>query len=109
MFSTAKTEQSLFLTTGTTREIIIGNSKIRLQHVSERKLVLAGRPAGMALSALYYLGREEVTTAVIGKIRAKLDSNEFEELRKNTKSMPSWMSDVFYQYMGEQSREFLVA
>jgi predicted transcriptional regulator of viral defense system len=107
--STQMSTQSLFLTTGRTRQIIIGKSKIRLQHTSSRKLALAGRPAGMALSALYYLGREEVTTSVIEKIKAKLAPAEFEQLRRSTELMPSWMSDVFYQNESAQTQEPLVA
>ena len=107
--STQMSTQSLFSTTGRSRQIFIGKSKIRLQHTSSRKLALAGRPAGMALSALYYLGREEVTTAVIEKIKAKLAPAEFEQLRRSTELMPSWMSDVFYQNENGQTQESLVA
>ena len=107
--STQMSTQSLFLTTGPTREIVVGKSKIRMQHASARKLTLAGSPAGMALSALYYLGKGEVTTAVVAKIKGKLSPNEFEVLRCSTKLMPSWMSDVFYQYMTERPEELLVA
>ena len=107
--STQMSTQSLFLTTGPTREIVIGKSKIRMQHTSARKLTLAGSPAGMALSALYYLGKGEVTTAVVAKIKGKLSPNEFEVLRNSTKLMPSWMSDVFYQFMTERTEKLLVA
>lgn len=107
--STQMSTQSLFLTTGRTRQISIGKSKIRLQHTSARKLALAGRPAGMALSALYYLGREEVTTTVIEKIKAKLAPTEFEQLRRSTVLMPSWMCDVFYQNESGQIQESIVA
>lgn len=107
--STQMSTQSLFLTTGPTRQITIGRSVIRMQHTSARKLALAGRPAGLALSALFYLGKEEVSTEVIGKIKNKLAPNEFEFLRHSTELMPSWMSDVFYQYVSERSPEMLVA
>lgn len=107
--STQMSTQSLFLTTGPTREIVVGKSKIRMQHASARKLTLAGSPAGMALSALYYLGKGEVTSMVVAKIKEKLSPTEFEVLRQSTKLMPSWMSDVFYQYATERSEELLVA
>lgn len=96
--STQMSTQSLFLTTGPTREIVVGKSRIFMRHTSARKLTLAGSPAGMALSALYYLGRSEVTMAIIAKIREKLSPSEFELLRNSTEIMPSWMSDVFYRY-----------
>lgn len=107
--STQMSTQSLYLTTGRTRQISIGKSKIRLQHTSLRKLALAGRPAGVALSALYYLGREEVTPVVIEKVRQKLEPAEFQTLRSSTELMPSWMSDVFYRYESAESHGLSVA
>ncbi len=107
--STQMATQSLYLTTGRSRQISIGKSKIRLQHTSSRKLALAGRPAGAALSALYYLGKGQVTPVVIAKIRAKLEASEFLTLRNSTELMPSWMSDVFYRYEGLERRELSVA
>lgn len=96
--STQMSTQTLFLTTGRTRVINIGNSKIRMKHTCENKLALAGRPAGTALAALYYLGKEEVTTAVLGEIKKKLAPAEFEKLCTSTKTMPSWLSDVIYRF-----------
>jgi len=107
--STQMSAQSLFLTTGPTRHIKVGNSRIRLQHTSPRKLALAGRPAGAALSALWYLGRGEVTSKVIAQIRTKLSPEEFQALRSSTELMPSWMSDAFYRYSQETSSELSVA
>lgn len=54
--------------------------EIRLLHVCQRKLALAGRPAGLALAAMWYLGKTEVTPALVEKIRRKLGSSEFEVL-----------------------------
>lgn len=90
--------QSVFSTTGPSKRIRIGQMEIRLQHVSPRKLALAGRPAGLALAAMWYLGKGEVSTRTIEKIRSKLSSGEFEALRAATSAMPAWMSDVFFRY-----------
>jgi hypothetical protein len=100
--STQMSTQSLYQTTGSTRSIQVGKSKIRLRHASPRKLALAGRPVGMALSALYYLGKEEVTPTVIEKIRAKLAPSEFQELCGSIEIMPSWMGDVFHEFASQE-------
>ena len=62
-----------------------------------RKLALAGRPAGLALAAMWYLGKTEVTPALVEKIRRKLGSSEFEVLKSATSSMPAWMSDAIFR------------
>jgi hypothetical protein len=100
-FSTQVPAQPVFYTTGSSHNIQIGKLQMRLQHVSARKLALAGRPAGQALSALWYLGRQQVTSSTFKLIAAKLPKLEFEALRSAKGSMPSWMIDAFLRY--EQS------
>lgn len=90
--------QPVFMTSGPSKRIRMGAMEIRLQHICPRKLALAGRPAGLALAAMWYLGKKEVTPSLIEKIRRKLSSNEFEALKSATNAMPAWMSDVMFQY-----------
>ena len=90
--------QSVFTTSGPSKRIRVGNMEIRLQHVCQRKLAMAGRPAGLALAAMWYLGRTEVTPSLIEKIRRKLSDNEFDVLKSATSMMPSWMSDAFLRH-----------
>ena len=89
--------QSVFMTSGPSKRIRIGKMEIRLQHVCQRKLALAGRPAGLALAAMWYLGKKDVTPALVEKIRLKLGSDEFKALKSATRLMPSWMSDAIFR------------
>ena len=95
--------QPVFSTSGPSRRIRIGNLEIRLQHVSQRKLALAGRPAGMALAAMWYLGQKALTPALIEKIRCQLPAAEFEALTAATGTMPAWMSDAVFRHQRQQS------
>ncbi len=95
--STQVPTQSVFVTSGPSKRIRVGKMEIRLQHVCQRKLALAGRPAGLALSAMWCLGKAEVTPALVEKIRRKLGASEFEVLKSATSSMPAWMSDAIYR------------
>ncbi len=90
--------QTIFSTSGPSRRIQLGAQEIRLQHVCQRKLALAGRPAGLALAAMWYLGKNEVTPSLIEKIQHKLSKEEFEALKSATSAMPAWMSNVMSQY-----------
>ncbi len=89
--------QSVFVTSGPSKRIRVGKMEIRLQHVCQRKLALAGRPAGLALAAMWYLGKKEVTPVLVEKIRHKLGASEFEVLKSATRSMPAWMSDAIFR------------
>jgi hypothetical protein len=96
--------QSLFYTSGRNREIKLGNLRLILKHVAPRKLALSGKPSGLALSALWYLGKEQVTPRTIKTIREKLTPEAFEELKAETRSMPAWMADTLHQYEQETTR-----
>jgi hypothetical protein len=95
--------QPVFSTSGPSKRIRVGKMEIRLQHVCQRKLALAGRPAGLALAALWYMGKNEVTPLLIGKIQQKLSVTEFEALKSVTSAMPSWMSDALFKHVRSAS------
>ncbi len=89
--------QPVFVTSGPSKRIRVGKMEISLQHVCQRKLALAGRPAGLALAAMWYLGKKEVTPALVEKIRHKLGPNEFAALKGVISSMPAWMSNAIFR------------
>lgn len=80
----------------TPRQLVQSSSEN--DNVAARKLALAGRPAGQALSALWYLGRRQVTPATFERIAAKLPQIEFEALRSAKASMPAWMIEALRRY-----------
>lgn len=78
-----------YYTSGSSREIKVGNAVIRLKHVSSNRLQHAGTKVGMALIALYYIGKEGVSAQVVSKITSALSSEELNKLRAC--KMPEWM------------------
>lgn len=88
----------VFHTTGPSRRFCLGEIEVELKHVAARKLALAGRPAGIALSALWYLGKSETTTETVHKLAERLPAEEFEVLRAAMSVMPAWMIDAFHHY-----------
>jgi len=93
--------QVVFYTSGPNRALKLGNLQLTLKHVAQRKLALAGRPSGLALSALWYLGKEQVGPGTIKAIREKLSPEAFEEFRAETTAMPAWMADTLRRYQQE--------
>lgn len=88
--------KEVYLTSGRTRKIRLENGwTIVLRHASHRKLSLSGRLAGVALSALWWMGKKEVTHQVISIIRQKLPTEEFLALKESVPLMPSWMGKMF--------------
>jgi len=87
--------QAVFYTSGPTRTLKLGKLQLTLKHVAQRKLALAGKPSGLALSALWYLGKEQVNPGTIKTIREKLTPEAFEAFRAE---IPAWMADTLRRY-----------
>ncbi|MDT4860352.1 hypothetical protein FQZ97_949080 [compost metagenome] len=94
MFNLSTQMQTLptFYTSGSTREIRVGNAVVRLQHASRDRLQWAGTKVGLALSALHYIGKANLTPQMVQGIIAKLSAEEIKKLR--TSKMPEWMREA---------------
>jgi hypothetical protein len=93
----------VYYTDGSPRDIKVGNLKVKLLHTSNRrKLQYAGEKVGMALAALWYLGKEQVDNYLIHCIRNGLSDNEFQTLRMA--DMPAWMAQAIEGYSKKYNR-----
>ena len=86
----------MFYTSGSSRELTINNQRVKLKHVADRKLELAGTPTGMALSALWYLGKEAVNEEVLAAIANNLSPVVLNEVQ--AANIPEWMSKAISAY-----------
>lgn len=77
---------------GRSRVLLVGNLKVKLRHAPTLRLSLAGRPSGIALSALLYLGEKNAGYREVQKIRDCLSSKDFKEL-ENIK-LPIWLKSL---------------
>ncbi|WP_321540957.1 DUF6088 family protein [Halopseudomonas pelagia] len=68
--------KEIYYTNGPTREIKIGNAVLRLQHVHPKQLQHAGTRLGVAVSALFYQKRAELTVRVAKKTLRHLSAEE---------------------------------
>lgn len=94
--------RQVYTTSGRSRRVHLRTGDVTLVHAAQSRMELAGTPAGEALSALLYLGKNEVTPEIVQRIRAALPEEEFGRLRTATTVMPSWLSDSLYQAAGTQ-------
>ena len=89
----------IYWTSGRSREFKIGKLPVKLKHVSPRKLQMAGQPPGLALSALWCLGKRMVDARVVRTIQTKLTAADFAALKQA--DMPIWMADALEKYAEE--------
>lgn len=99
--STQAPTQPTYYTSGPTREVKVGNLPVKLMHTtSHRKLQHAGEKTGLALSALWYVGKEGINPEVIHCVESQLKPEEFNTLRKA--QTPAWMTEALDTYSENQ-------
>ena len=96
--STQVPAKPIFLTTGQSRQFMMGGLEVTLKHVSRKKIPMTESKAGLAILALWYLGKNLISHQVIKKIEEKITPQEFEKFTSSTQYMPAWMSNIILQY-----------
>jgi len=79
----------IFYTNGASRTVFMGNAEIRLIHASPMVMQHAGTEVGMAISALFYLGKEGANPECVGTIKKMLMPDDLAKLMMC--KMPAWM------------------
>jgi hypothetical protein len=90
--STQVPVRPVYYTTGPSRRLEYGGMPILLKHISPRKIVAPGTNVGLAISALWYLGKQRVEPATFATICQKLTESEYEQLKAAIPQMPGWMA-----------------
>lgn len=91
--STQMQIKPIYLTSGPSRVVRVRNSVVQLIHQSPIRMQHAGTRVGVALTALFYLGREAAEKPdVILAINKYLSHEELRAL--NASRIPSWMRKI---------------
>ncbi len=87
----------VYLTDGPSRQLKIGNQTIILKHASPKTMATAGKSSGTVISALQYLGKENIGLETIAKIRASLSEPDKKKLRRDIDRTSEWMKPIVDQ------------
>ena len=87
----------VYHTSASSRKLYIGNLTVKMIHTSNwRLLQFAGEKTGLALSALWYVGKNNVDHEVVSRIRSGLTEEEFNKLR--SANIPIWMAKALNEF-----------
>ncbi len=84
--------QPVYLTSGNSRNIKLGEQTVELRHAPAWQLVAASRPAGDAIRALEWLGPSDVAEN-IRAVRQKLSTEDLAEMATYRARMPAWLAE----------------
>lgn len=83
--------RSIYLTSGRSRTMNLGQQVVELRHAPRWQLALANRPAGQAVRALAWLGPEKAEAALTA-LKRKLPPSTFGELVAAAPQLPTWLA-----------------
>jgi Family of unknown function (DUF6088) len=90
-FSTQNPLQAVFLTSGRSRTLEVEGQAVQLKHVSANRLPLGNSKAGLAVTAMRYLGANRLTLEHVQRIRGKLEAKDWSQLEAILPSQPAWL------------------
>jgi hypothetical protein len=87
--------RAVFLTDGPSRRVKIGKREILLKHTTPRFMATAGRPSGLVIQALRWLGQQHVKEETVRKLRRNLKREDRASLVKDANLAPAWIAAIF--------------
>ncbi len=83
----------VYYTSASSRTYRIGKLTVKMIHTSNPRLLqFSCEPAGIAISALWYIGKNNVTTEMVTTIKKRIGLQEFNKLR--SANLPLWMVEL---------------
>lgn len=86
--------RAVFLTDGRPRRLRIGKQEVVLLQRGSRTMATAGRPGGLVIQALEYLGQDHVDDSVVAKLRDRFDAAQLQALGKDAKYASGWIAEI---------------
>lgn len=84
---------SVYLTSGRSRMVQLGQQRLELRHAPRWQLVAAERQAGQVIRALAWLGPEKAERA-LRTLKRKLPQSTLEELVLVAPQLPAWLAQT---------------
>jgi hypothetical protein len=102
--STQVPMRSVFGTSGKTRSFSIGRQSLTLRHVPAIDLLFPNTKAGMAISALRYIGQANIDQSMVDHLARILPAADLRRLTKAQAKMPTWLAQILAQVTHESAR-----
>jgi Family of unknown function (DUF6088) len=95
--STQNPVKLVLLTSGRSKTVKIHGQEVRFQHVAASRLLEANTLAGLAITALHYLGPEKSTAANVQRIFKQLPEVERSRFERVVPALPAWMISAVHR------------
>jgi len=83
----------IYLSDGPNRSYAIGNYKLEFKKTVLKEVGFKHRESGIIVQALKALGKDRITSEVMGKVRKEIDAGMYPKILKDTRSATGWIYD----------------
>jgi DNA-binding Xre family transcriptional regulator len=84
----------VFLTDGAPRSIVVGKRIIKFKRTSPKNLAVKGEITSLIIQALKEIGKDNVTSEQLEKIKIHLEKEKQEIIEHDAKLAPAWTSKI---------------
>jgi hypothetical protein len=100
--STQVPAKPVYLTDGRSRQVRVGNLVLAIRHVPPKELPLGGRISALVFQAIRHLGRSDINSAAIARLRRSLSPEQKGDLLRDARYTTDWIADVVRQVAAEE-------
>lgn len=86
-------DRTEFLWVAGARRFSVAGEQILVRNVSPRKIALCDRVAGLAITAIWDIGRPRMTRTIMKDIMGRLPESERESVKSSITTLPGWAVD----------------
>ncbi|GAB7526771.1 hypothetical protein PBS_57620 [Paraburkholderia sp. 2C] len=86
----AEANISEYLWSAGVRRFSVAGQQVLVRNVSPRKIALSDRPAGLAVTGIWGIGKPHMTRTMMKNIVSRLSVSERESLKSSVSSLPGW-------------------
>jgi hypothetical protein len=92
----------VYLTSGRSKEIKVGNNKIIFKQASARRSQAGKNYMGLIVRALEGIGAAQLTAEALQSIHEKMSDLPDAEIRSAVKNVPHWIANVFTDFVNQR-------
>jgi Family of unknown function (DUF6088) len=91
----------IYLSDGPNRSYAIGNYTLEFKKTVLKEVGFKHRESGIIVQALKALGKERITSELLGEFRKKIDTDMYPKVLKDTKTATGWVYDCIKEICRE--------
>jgi hypothetical protein len=87
----------VYLTDSSSAKVRVGKQTLTFKHAAPKGIATRDKVVGPVLQALYFLGKDGISDAVIARLRRMLSAKDKQKLLKQSRYAVGWLADAVHR------------